>query len=195
MRILQTFKLQVALIFMVLFALISTGCPTKKNLVTAFNSSARISKISETTALALLDLYNQRFISLEFKDRAAAKLALVNQGNERAYAAMMALKARYQGNLSNIPKSEISALDLLFSREVLEPFLGLLTDTGVLPPATAERVMGIFMTLRVAILAISNIFGSRSVGANLRERIERFENYPLSPTVPSLRIQEADNVG
>lgn len=164
--------IRAVLIFAVVFALISTGCPTKHNLITAFNSSARISKISETASLGLLDLYNQHFIGLEFKDKAAAQLDAINRGNERAYAAMLALKAKYEGNVVAIPKSELSALDVLFSAEVLQPLLGLLTDTGALPPDVAPRVLALFAILRVTILAVSTIFGWGSVSYNLGERIK-----------------------
>ena len=143
-----------------------TACPSKSDLVRAFNRSAAIGGLAETAAVTTGDFYKQGFISLEWKDDVASQLDMIVKNGKSFHKLLVALKAKYAGSLANIPKWEIADLDPIFSRDVIEPFLAILVQSGALPPEIAKKVMLAFSLLRTAIMTISGIFGSGSVSYN-----------------------------
>lgn len=154
---------KIFLSLVVVYSLIMlTGCPSKKNLEGAFNASSRIGNLAEVAAVTTGDFYAQGFLTLEMKDRFAAGLAVILRNGKSVHQLLVAIKDKYNGKLNDVPKSVLADLDLIFSREVIAPFLGLLTQAGVLPDETAKQILLAFTLLKTAILTVSNIFGSGS---------------------------------
>jgi len=153
-----------------------TACPTKSNLETAFNQSARVANLAETSALTVADLYKAGVINLETKDKIASKLRLVVDNGKKFHKALSKIAEKYKGNVNNLSSADKSALDLLFNQEVIAPFAEILTELRVLPENTAKQILTAIALLKTAILTISNIFGqgsfsykfySREVNANV----------------------------
>jgi hypothetical protein len=143
-----------------------TACPSKSGLERAFNESARIGELATVAAVTTGDFYRSGFLTLEVKDKIAAQLAKVVKSGQSFHQVLVAMKQKYGNNLNSVPKSELVDLDLLFSTEVIKPFLDILTTVGLLPPEMAKKVLLAFSLLRTAILAVSGIFGRGSVSYN-----------------------------
>jgi hypothetical protein len=142
--------------------LMITACPSKGALEKAFNQSASIGKIASASAITVGDLYRAGVISLDIKDQIAGKLGKIVESGARVHEVIKALAAKYKGQVNKITPSEQSDLDLMFSREVVEPFLDILTALNVLPPNTAKQILVAIALLRSAIMTVSGIFGPSS---------------------------------
>ena len=139
-----------------------TACPSRSGLEKAFHESARVASLAETAAVTTGEFYSSGLLNLTTKDRIADALALVVKNGKSFHKVLAGLKAQYGDNLTAIPKAELANLDLIFSTQVITPFLEILSNIGVLPPAIAQKLVVAFSILKTAILTISGVFGGGS---------------------------------
>lgn len=142
--------------------LLVTACPSKGALEKAFNQSANIGKLASASAVTVGDLYKAGVISLETKDQIAEKLAQIVTSGTQVHGVIKALAEKYKGQVDNITADERNNLDLLFSREIVEPFLAILTSLKLLSPNTAKQILVAVALLRSAIMTVTGVFGSGS---------------------------------
>lgn len=156
----KKFLLAAIVIYSLIFV---TACPTKSNLEQAFNQSARVANLAETSALTVADLYRAGVINLETKDKIAKSLRLVVDNGKRFHEVLSKIKEKYKGDVNNFSAEDKSALDLIFNQEVIAPFAEILTELRVLPENAAKQILTAIALLKTAILTVSNIFGHGSL--------------------------------
>jgi hypothetical protein len=139
-----------------------TACPSRSKLERAFNESARVAQLAETAARTTGDLYQAGILSLEAKDRIAASLGQVVTNGKQFHQLLVGLKNQYGDRLDNAPASALQHLDLVFSTQVIAPFLEILRNVGALPAATAQNLMVVLAVLKTAIMTVAGVFGSGS---------------------------------
>lgn len=142
--------------------LMVTACPSKGDLEKAFKQSANIGKVASASAVTVGDLYKAGVISLDTKDKIALQLGKIVENGARVHEVIKALAAKYKGQVDNISPTERNDLDLMFSREVVEPFLEIFKSLNVLPAHTAQQILVAVALLRSAIMTVSGIFGPSS---------------------------------
>lgn len=139
-----------------------TACPSRSKLERAFNESARVASLAETAAVTTGEFYRSGLLSLDAKDRVAEALGKVVVNGKSFHRLLVGLKAQFGDRLENAPASALENLDLVFSTQVIAPFLEILTTIGVLPAAAAQKLLVAVSILKTAILTIAGVFGSRS---------------------------------
>lgn len=155
---------KIILSLVIVYSLIMvTACPSRSGLEKAFNESARVASLAETAAVTTGEFYSSGLIPLATKDRIADALALVVKNGKSFHKVLVGLKAQYGDRLSEIPKAELANLDLLFSTQVITPFLEILSNFRVLSPEIARKLVVAFSILKTAILTVSSVFGGGSV--------------------------------
>lgn len=139
-----------------------TACPSRSKLERAFNESARVAQLAETAAVTTGEFYRSGLISVEAKDRIADALGRVVVNGKSFHRLLVGLKQQYGDRLENAPASALENLDLVFSTQVIAPFLEILNAVGVLPTATAQKLLVAISILKTAILTVSGVFGRGS---------------------------------
>ncbi len=166
------------LILTLIYSLVMvTACPSRSKLEKAFNESARVAQLAETSAVTTGEFYRSGLITLEAKDRIAESLSKVVVNGKSFHRLLRGLKDQYGSRLDNAPASVLANLDLVFSTQVIAPFLEILTAIGALPAAAAQKVLVAFTILKTAILTIASVFGGGSVSHRFYTEHSEVKNY------------------
>src|SRR6185369_16912519 len=132
------------------------ACPSASDLKRAYTASAQIAGNTETAARTIGELYTAGVISYRTKESLVAKLKIVRDNGLRFQAEINALYDLYRDKL---PAASINALDIMFNRDVIAPFVELLTEAGILSKEAGAQVLTALILLKSAILTVSNMFG------------------------------------
>lgn len=145
-----------AAIFLIVFSLIVTACPSKSAMEKAFNASAKLSQVGTQAAIGTKDLFDAGVISFETKESIAKGLRKVQQKGAEFNTILSELKAKYG---KNPPENELAFLDIFFNREIIAPFVQILIEIGALSKEKAQQVFLIVAGLKQIIYTIANVLG------------------------------------
>lgn len=139
----------------VLGSLILTGCPNK-SIQKAKDASSKLASYANAGVNITRDLYREKVISLEMKDRIADAFILLADGG---IAFDLAVKRAEETYGSSAPKAEVEMLFAVFDREVISRFLDVLEKLKAVTNANAY--LAIIESLKAAILVVAAAFGKR----------------------------------
>lgn len=153
-----------------LVSLFCAACPKQSDFVRAYRASTRVAGATEQAAVAVGDLYRAGVIDYATKEKLVEKLRLVERGGRAFHHSIDAVRASF-GN--RLPDDQASALDTLFNREVIAPFLDLLTTAGTLSENTAQKIFLAIAVIRQLVLTVANLFGQLRSGSASYEFYQR----------------------
>src|SRR5262249_39683712 len=146
-------KQVISSLLIVVLGVLLTACPSESDIKKAYNTSALIANYTETAAHTIGDLYTARIIGYETKENLIRKLRLVAAGGRRFQTEIDALYDVYKRAL---PDAQVNALDIMFNREVIAPFVDILTEAGVLSKDASGQILTAVVLLKSAILTVAN---------------------------------------
>ncbi len=157
----------ISLILVYSICLLLMACPKETAVRKAAKASFELSGLTVDAIAATAKAYNENLIGLETKDKIADALKLVATGGKNFNQALK--KFRDQSG-DNLTPDQISFLNVIFSSEVITPFLGILQTLKVLSMNGAKNLLAAINALKVVILLISNGFASAGIPQmNFRE--------------------------
>ena len=152
-----------ALLLIASFGALLTACPKvkKTDVEKAFAYTERAANYTASAARVVGDLYRANAIDYETKEKIVARLKTVASGIVAFQESVKATRAAFGGEF---PDKEINALDVMFNRDVLKPFVEILNETGVLSEKQSAQILSALAFLREAVLYIADFFGKLRPG-------------------------------
>lgn len=143
---------------LLVYALVlATACPIKESdIARAKRASNALAGLTADAITATRTAFENKLISLEQKNSIADALIMISRGGTRF---TLAVKAAESSKLL-VERREV--LNQVFSRDIVEPFLSLLQQIGLLKNAAA--LAHAIDLLRVQILVISKVFSRNTLG-------------------------------
>jgi hypothetical protein len=151
-------------IFVVVFSLLTTGCP-QKSIDQAKKSSAKIATYANTGVNVTRDLYRAQLLSLPNKDKIADGFIALAKAGQTFDAAVLKIEQQYGPNAP--PKAEIDKLFAVFDAEVVDRLVEVLRSVGL--SGIPEKFREIVNTLKSAVIIVAKVFGH---AAAVRARLE-----------------------
>lgn len=167
------------LMFLIPTVAFASGCPTKKSqLEKAAKASFQVSGLTIDVLKATRKAYEENLIDLDTKNKMADSLKLLALGGEAFNNAVKGAVNEY-GASGKIPLSKYQELNVLFSNQVVAPFLQISTESGLLSNTKATYLRVAIMALKATIVTIGKGFSN-----SVAEKIDRL--------TPNIAIMEKD---
>jgi hypothetical protein len=151
-----------------------TACPGSNNpktLKTVAEAAKDIGGGTRDVIKAIGEAYDKGLITLAQKDKFADLLIAISRGGKKGVDVIAAIQ---QSGLSEVPADKQQTLSLIFSNEVVAPFLLLLTELGKLSEANSAAIRAALVGLRTAILLLSNKIGRNDIPREIERREKSF---------------------
>lgn len=145
-----------ALIFVVCFSLILTGCPKASTIQKAADANSQIEGLTRTAISSTLDAMHAGLLKpaeAEAVETALAKIA----GGGAAFTVELG-HVQAMSLTQTVPQSKLAELAALFNTNLVAPFLDVLTQLKAVSPSQAQALMLVINSLRNALLVISAAF-------------------------------------
>jgi hypothetical protein len=136
-----------------------TGC-TPDTVAKAKKASAKLASYADKGVNVTRDIYQQKLISLELKDKIADGFIKLSDAGI-AFDAAVANAEQVYG--SNVPQAEVERLFAVFDSSVVAQFLAVLTSLKLINDAPA--LAAVIESIKAAVLVIADAFGKKVVVA------------------------------
>lgn len=145
------------------------GCngPTTKQLQVTAEAAKDIGGGTRDVIKAVGDAYHKGLITLTQKDRYADLLGRIARGGQKGVDAIDAL---FKSGITDLPADQALALNKLFSAEVIDPFLSLLSEFASLSANASAVIQASISSLKTIILLVSQKIGRVDVINQINER-------------------------
>lgn len=155
------------IIAVLVIAIMVSACGGSKELKQVAEAAKDIGGGTRDTIAAVGQAFDQGLLTLTQKDKLADLLIAIARGGQKGVAVIDALE---RSGVTNIPADKQKLLSAIFTEEVTAPFLQLLTELGKLTEAQSAAIRVALVTLRSAILLLSNRIGRVDIERAIMER-------------------------
>ena len=151
-------------IFVIIFAMLTAGCPSPKTLAQAKASSDEVAEYANAGINITRDLYQQNLLgktpaeNLANKDKIALGFKALVAGGLAFDQAVANVEAQYGTN--PVPKAQLDALAAVFNAELVSKLVTLLKTIGL--TAVTSNFVKIIDTLKNAVTTIAKVFGKQT---------------------------------
>lgn len=136
-----------------------TGC-TPDTVAKAKKASSKLASYADKGVNVTRDIYQQKLISLELKDKIADGFIKLSDAGI-AFDAAVANAEKVYG--SNVPQSEVEQLFAVFDQKVVAQFLAVVASLKLI--SNTPALAAVIESIKVAVLVIADAFGKKVVVA------------------------------
>lgn len=130
-----------------------TACPKEQSIEKAKSSSAKLATYANTGVNITRDLFNEKVISLETKNKIADAFIVLADAGIAFDTAVKRIETVYG---TDVPKAEVTKLFEVFDKEVVQAFLAVLETLKLVSDSSAYLV--VIEAVRTAVLTIAEAF-------------------------------------
>jgi hypothetical protein len=136
-----------------------TGC-TPKTIAKAKKASSKLATYANNGVNVTRDIYQQKLISLELKDKIADGFVKLSAAGIAFDAAVKNAESVYG---PNVPATEVERLFAVFDQSVVAQFLAVVASLKLI--SDVPSLEAVIATIKTAILVIADAFGKKVVVA------------------------------
>lgn len=134
--------------------------PKDKSFKTVAEAAKDIGGGTRDVIKAVGEAYDKGLITTAQKDKFADLLRAIARGGKKGVDVLDTIQ---KAGLTEVPADKQQALNLVFSDEVITPYLTLLTELGKLSETQSAAIRAALVVVRTAILLLSNKLGRNDV--------------------------------